>query len=305
MPVSNCEAIGGGALRCCMTGLGVFTIIAACMLIGDVVFTIPAVVIPAVFGRSTFWYWFHLAGFSAVSFGVFFNYYLAAGVDPGSVPPDFVRFAQESGERVSFCNRCDLPRPERCHHCIMCGRCVLKMDHHCPWINACVGYHNQRYFAAFLLYLLMGTAYSGLLLTHVFWLHSTASSAGYAPLRDSLQVTFTFVLVGSIFLAMVFFVGWNGYMVASNQTAIEVHGNRMRAQVRPGYRSPYDLGTVANVAEVFSDPPVCGTSARRYGMAGILWLLVPSIQRLPGDGTAFPTWDGGGNDEDGVGTCSV
>lgn len=34
-------------------------------------------------------------------------------------------------EAVSICKKCLTPKPIRTHHCSVCNRCVLKMDHHC------------------------------------------------------------------------------------------------------------------------------------------------------------------------------
>lgn len=41
--------------------------------------------------------------------------------------------------RIRTCHICKLRKPDRTHHCSQCGRCVLKMDHHCIWVNNCVG----------------------------------------------------------------------------------------------------------------------------------------------------------------------
>ena len=55
----------------------------------------------------------------------------------------------------TLCNKCETYRPPRAHHCRICARCVMKMDHHCPWIGNCVGQENQRSFIQFLLYLML------------------------------------------------------------------------------------------------------------------------------------------------------
>ena len=35
-------------------------------------------------------------------------------------------------------------------HCNTCGHCVEYFDHHCPYINNCLGYRNHKYFLVFI-----------------------------------------------------------------------------------------------------------------------------------------------------------
>jgi len=44
------------------------------------------------------------------------------------------------------CRKCDSLKPPASHHCSVCKRCIARMDHHCPWVNTCVGYYNQKFF---------------------------------------------------------------------------------------------------------------------------------------------------------------
>ncbi|XP_041371007.1 palmitoyltransferase ZDHHC16-like [Gigantopelta aegis] len=83
---------------------------------------------------------------------VVFNYVMACFSSPG-YPPEVVP------ESVSICKKCISPKPPRTHHCTICRKCILKMDHHCPWLNNCVGLHNHRYFFMFCFYMWCGTIY--------------------------------------------------------------------------------------------------------------------------------------------------
>ena len=47
-----------------------------------------------------------------------------------------------------FCMR---EKVKRSFHCHICKICIKKYDHHCYWINNCVGRHNIRSFITFLL----------------------------------------------------------------------------------------------------------------------------------------------------------
>mmetsp|Transcript_104426 Transcript_104426/g.156400 ORF Transcript_104426/g.156400 Transcript_104426/m.156400 type:complete len:420 (+) Transcript_104426:48-1307(+) len=59
----------------------------------------------------------------------------------------------------TVCQKCNITRPPRCRHCSKCNRCILRFDHHCVWLNNCVGYNNYRSFFLTIFYLTMGCTY--------------------------------------------------------------------------------------------------------------------------------------------------
>lgn len=84
--------------------------------------------------------------------------FLAAYVDPGYVSRarlDFYGSLYPYDHTLylpnQICVTCRLPKPPRSKHCSLCGYCVARLDHHCVFINGCVGYGNQHWFLLLLL----------------------------------------------------------------------------------------------------------------------------------------------------------
>ncbi|EFW99734.1 dhhc zinc finger membrane protein [Grosmannia clavigera kw1407] len=129
----------------------------------------------------------------------------------------------KSNGELRFCKKCQARKPDRAHHCSTCRRCVLKMDHHCPWLATCVGLHNAKAFVLFLVYT-----------TLLAWLCLAASTAWvwtevvndttYDSYDDSLmpiQYIMLCVISGIIGLVLGLFTGWHIYLACRGQTTIE------------------------------------------------------------------------------------
>jgi len=86
--------------------------------------------------------------------------------DPGYVPKAGSRnsskvmidelLEQHKFDEQNFCVACMARRPLRSKHCKMCKRCTAKHDHHCPWVDNCIGINNHRHFVLYVITMAVG-----------------------------------------------------------------------------------------------------------------------------------------------------
>ena len=129
---------------------------------------------------------------------------------------------------LPLCDRCGLPKPERCHHCRVCNKCVFRFDHHCPYIGNCVGLYNIKAFT-------LMTGYGGILMTIGC---SLMCGNGYSDIG---------CIIGLVFgISLIIFPCNYIYGIFRNKTTNE-ELREMRGEVKQ-----YSLTTEENLHEIYS-----------------------------------------------------
>ncbi|SPO39781.1 uncharacterized protein PSFLO_05262 [Pseudozyma flocculosa] len=160
-------------------------------------------------------------------------------------------WVKSSGES-RWCAKCNAPKPDRCHHCSSCRRCVLRMDHHCPWLaNRCIGLRNHKPFFLFLCYTALLCIYATQESARALVAYVGNEVDGY----ESSPITWAVLLfMGFIFgCTLAPFAGYHAYLILKNRTTLEaMEGSgrvRLRARHDPRREKVHDrLRRIADAA---------------------------------------------------------
>ncbi|ETE64090.1 putative palmitoyltransferase ZDHHC20, partial [Ophiophagus hannah] len=171
---------------------------------------------------------------------------------------------------IRYCDRCQLIKPDRCHHCSACDL-----------VNNCVGFSNYKFFLLFLFYSLLYCLFVAATVLQYFikfWTLCRRKSAENCPknelpdTRAKFHVLFLFFVAAMFFISILSLFSYHCWLVGKNRSTIEAFRAPM---FRNGPdKNGFSLGCQKNLREVFGDE-------KKY------WLL-PIFTSL-GDGCNFPT----------------
>ncbi|XP_062095613.1 probable protein S-acyltransferase 16 [Humulus lupulus] len=240
------------------------------LVIGFIYFSTVFVFIEQWFGLLTSPGLMNAVVFTAVAIMCVFNYSICLNTDPGQVPSTFMPDVEDSdnlvheikrkGGDLRYCQKCSHYKPPRAHHCRVCQRCVLRMDHHCIWINNCVGHANYKAFFVFVVYAVIACFYSLILLVGSLTNDSQNDEDGSGSSLRTLYVI-SGLLLTPLGVALSVLLGWHIYLVLQNKTTIEYHeGVRAMWLAEKGgniYSHPYDLGAFENLTTVLGPSIFC------------------------------------------------
>ncbi|XP_055985288.1 palmitoyltransferase ZDHHC3 isoform X1 [Sorex fumeus] len=181
--------------------------------------------------------------FNLLAFLALASHCRAMLTDPGAVPKgnatkEFIESLQlKPGQVVYKCPKCCSIKPDRAHHCSVCKRCIRKMDHHCPWVNNCVGENNQKYFVLFTMYIALISLHAlimvGFHFLHCFEEDWTKCSSFSPPTTVILLILLCFEgLLFLIFTSVMF--GTQVHSICTDETGIERLQRKDQPRVRTG-----------------------------------------------------------------------
>uniref|UniRef100_A0A4W6CPZ0 Palmitoyltransferase n=1 Tax=Lates calcarifer TaxID=8187 RepID=A0A4W6CPZ0_LATCA len=185
-------------------------------------------------------------------------YFAVSLMDPGFVLTDTgaqgsneemeSMIPQASTPRLRRCGYC-LLQPMRAKHCQTCKRCVRRFDHHCPWIENCVGERNHRWFIVYLLVQLLALLWA----LHIALSGVSPSVTWELWFRVNGFLLVALGVVGVFSMVVLLLLCCHLYLVSINCTTWEFMSRHRISYLKNcgDEENPFDRGVFCNLWDFF------------------------------------------------------
>ncbi|KAF7520629.1 hypothetical protein G7054_g12702 [Neopestalotiopsis clavispora] len=153
-------------------------------------------------------------------------YYAATDMNPDS--PGLEQFYNkeafvcENDGRPKWCSECCNWKPDRAHHSSEINRCVIRMDHYCPWVGGMVAENSFKFFTQFCMYT---ACYCGVVL-------GAAGSTLKKRIHDGAELDphlVAILAIGGFFGLFTFLMTTTSWRyIATNMTNVDMIGARKK-----------------------------------------------------------------------------
>lgn len=176
--------------------------------------------------------------------------------DPGIVTSAVVRWVEANRENMletkqdgsaRWCGWCEDWKPDRCHHCHDCGTCWLRMDHHCVFVNNCIGARNRKAFMLLLARVVVSCAWGGWC-TNWNMFHTTLNRLIRGKCGVWCGVIVAVPLLQVVFgIAIALFGTFHLLLIMFNTTTVEFMEKRHHLVHGERYINPWNVGVWRNL----------------------------------------------------------
>lgn len=156
---------------------------------------------------------------------------------------------------IRFCQLCKCIKPDRAHHCSSCERCILKMDHHCVWVNGCVCFDNYKFFVLLVAYSCLYCFF--ITVTLLIYFITFLNLFGIEGMKSGdvvLMIQFCISIAICISLTCLLVFHW--HLIRHNRTTME-HSYSIPVFVNGPDKFGFHHGTYANFVDVFGERRLC------------------------------------------------
>lgn len=176
--------------------------------------------------------------------------------------PQTIRGDIEARVELKYCTSCRIWRPPRASHCSTCEACISTHDHHCIWVNNCIGQKNYRYFLLFLISAIFSSIF--LITNSSIHIYHHRNRPSKVPVTILLLIYGGLALIYPLIL-LTYHILMTGRQQTTREFLRQAHSkNPVFTKIHRIEHNPFDRGNfMANMASLMLQPRGISTVSPR------------------------------------------